>query len=112
VGRRRIPSAARGATAALLLAGLALAGCRDRPATDTDHSANTAVLGAPAPAHRSASAAPEPEPMKDADGHVVPLPPLPADATAQAAMTGPYSAWAIWVQDGRVVGSRYTREGG
>ena len=50
--------------------------------------------------------------MKDADGRVIPLPTLPADVHPRAAATAPGSAWAIWVQDGRVVGSRYTREGG
>jgi hypothetical protein len=92
---------------------LGLAACRDRPAGDpAADRANTAVLGAPGPASRPSASAAEPDPLKDGEGRAIPLPPAPADATARAALTGPNSAWAVWVQDGRVVGSRYTREGG
>ena len=50
--------------------------------------------------------------LRDADGHVIPSPPASAGTTVQAAVTAPGTAWAVWVQDGRTVGARYTRAGG
>jgi hypothetical protein len=91
-----------------LLLAAALAACGDRPPPPT-------VTVAPPAAGASKSAATqvaELPPLKDADGHVIPAPLVPAGTTAQAALTAPGTAWAIWIQEGRTVGARYTRAGG
>ena len=91
----------RGA-ALLVLAGLALAGCRDRPA-DTD----TTVLGGAgrAPARTQPGQA-------DAQGLAIPVPPAPVGVPAQVVRSGDASALALWVQDGHVVAAAFARPGG
>jgi hypothetical protein len=90
-----------------------LAGCNERPAPGVPaSSSNTAVLGSQGPASQPGAPPSEITPLKDADGRIIPPPPLPADATGQVALTGPGTAWAVWVQGDRVVGARYTRAGG
>ena len=94
-------SMCRGA-ALLVLAALALTGCRDRPA-----EADTTVLGGygQAPA-RSAPG------LSDAKGQAIPAPPAPAGAQAQVVRSGDESALALWLQDGHVVASTFGRPAG
>jgi hypothetical protein len=101
-----------GLPALALLAALALAGCgqKDPPKTATvngDHS-NTSVLGGYGPTDRPAA----PAPLTDAQGQPIPAPPVPAGTQAQAAHSGKDTAVAVWVQDGHVVASSWTRAGG
>jgi hypothetical protein len=86
----------RTAAAVLLLAGLALAGCGDRPAAN-----DTKVLGG------QGTPAAEAPVMVDADGRAIPRPPVPAGTPAQVARSGDEAALAVWVQDGHVVASAY-----
>jgi hypothetical protein len=100
-----------GAVSALaLLAALGVASCgkRDLPQTatvDGNHN-NTSVLGSYGPG------GPRTAPLTDAQGQVIPPPPLPARTQAQAVRSGDDSALAVWVQDGHVVASTWTRAGG
>jgi hypothetical protein len=92
-----------------VLLAAALAGCgeRTRPAAPS-----AARPGASATGSTSAQVAAALPVLQDADGQVIP-PPLVLPGTAvQAAVTAPGTAWAVWVQDGRTVGSRYTRAAG
>lgn len=89
---------------AAMLAGIGLAGC-DRESRGPSSASNTAVLGSPASAPRAV----EPPPvLRDPSGQSVTLPLIPAGVAAQAAFTAPDIAWAVWVQEGRAVGARYT----
>jgi hypothetical protein len=85
--------------AALLAAALMLAGCRDAQ-MDGKH---TAVLGAATPALPT---------LTDGSGQQIPPPTAPANAQAQVARTGDDSALAVWLQDGHVVASSWTRASG
>jgi hypothetical protein len=85
--------------AALAPAILLLAACGDAPAPSavSTHSNDTTVLGsASGPQGAPAS-------LRDASGRAVPAPSLPPDTTAQIALTGPDTALALWVEDGRAV---------
>jgi len=95
-----------GTAAALVAALLAACGERSTPSAVT--------VSAPAASASKAAATPVAELpiLKDADGQVIPPPPVPAGTTAQAALTASGTAWAIWIQEGRTVGARYTRAGG
>ncbi|MEJ8835894.1 hypothetical protein [Ramlibacter sp. AN1133] len=92
----------RSAATLLVVAGLALAGCRDRPAPG-----NTAVLGGYG--HQPAPTAPG---LTDAHGQAIPPPPAPAGTTAQLVRSGDETALAAWVQDGHVVACAFARPGG
>lgn len=92
----------RSAAALLLVAGLALAGCRERPA-----SSNTAVLGG----YGQPPARTEPA-LTDAHGQPIPPPPAPSGTQAQVVRSGDEAALALWVKDGRVVTSAFARPGG
>ena len=89
----------RSAAALLLLAGLALAGCRDRPAEN-----NTAVLGGygQPPAHSEPA-------LLDAHGQPIPAPPAPAGAQPRIVRSGDEPALAVWVHDGHVLASAFAR---
>jgi hypothetical protein len=94
-----------------LLAALALASCgrKDVPTTATvngDHS-DTSVLGSSGPGSNRA-----PAPLTDARGQAIPPPPVPTRTQAQAVRSGDESALAVWVQDGHVVASTWTRAAG
>lgn len=90
---------------ALLLAlAAALAACdRDERVPDT------AVLGGHGARGTADSAASS---LVDADGRAIPAPPAPARARVQAVRSGDRAALALWVQDGRVMASSWTRDGG
>lgn len=90
---------------ALLLAiAAAVAACdRDEPAHDTK------VLGGYG-AGRAADGATSA--LTDDDGRVIPPPPAPAKAVVRAARSGENAALALWVQDGRVMASSWSRDGG
>ena len=92
----------RGGAWALLLVGLALAGCRD---AKLDHGSNTAVLGG----QSQQSAAQE---LTDGRGEPIPAPPAPAGTPARAVRTSAETAIAAWVEDKHVVASTWTRGGG
>lgn len=105
---------ARGAqAAAALLLALALAGCgkQELPKTATvgDNSNDTSVLGGYGPGSEGAAA---PIQLTDAQGQTIPPPAVPARTQAQAVRSSGDSALAVWVQDGRVVASAWTRTGG
>jgi hypothetical protein len=96
----------------LLFAAVALAGCGDkdlpRTATVSRDGNNTAVLGGygPGPANERAA------PLVDARGQPIPPPPVPSNVTAQTVRSADEGALAVWVQDGHVVASTYTRDKG
>lgn len=99
--------------AAAAASAFTLAGCdrQEVPATATVGGPNnTAVLGGygPGSARPPAAAAP----LMDADGNPIPAPPIPAGTQGQAVRATDDSALAIWVQDGHVVGSFWSRERG
>jgi hypothetical protein len=85
--------------AALLAAALALAGCRDAQV----EGKHTAVLGNSTPALPT---------LTDGSGQQIPAPPAPANAQAQVARTGDDSALAVWLQEGHLVASSWTRASG
>lgn len=91
--------------AALLLA---LAGCGEKvPETATVN--DTSVLGGYGPGHpRTQDGAA----LTDARGSAIPPPPVPVGVQAQAVRSGDDAALAAWVQDGQVLASRWTRDGG
>ncbi|HEX7890044.1 MAG TPA: hypothetical protein VF522_11855 [Ramlibacter sp.] len=90
--------------ALLLAVAAALAACdRGAPAHDTS------VLGARGPAQAPGGVA---SPLTDARGRAIPAPPAPATARVQAVRSGEEAALALWLQDGRVMASSWTRDGG
>lgn len=97
----------------MLLAALALAGCRDsglpRTATVARDGNPTAVLGGYGPGPRTEAG---PQSLVDGAGRPVPPPPVPAGVQAQAVRSADDAALAVWVQDGRVLASAWQREGG
>ena len=97
-----------------LAAALALSACdkQELPATTTvgGDPNNTAMMGGYGPAN-ARPAAPGVA-LTDAQGQPIPPPPVPARTQAQAVRSSDDSALAVWVQDGRVVGSFWTRERG
>lgn len=104
----------RGVLPALaVVAALALAACgkQELPqATTVGDPNNTAVLGGYGPGGTRTPAAVTP--LTDAAGQPIPSPPIPAGTQGQAVRSGDDSALAVWVQDGHVVGSYWTRERG
>jgi hypothetical protein len=92
-----------GGALALLLVGLALAGCRD---AKVDHKNNTAVLGGYG--HES----PASQALTDGRGQAIPAPPAPASMAVRAVRTGDEAAIAAWVEDKHVVASTWTRATG
>lgn len=95
---------------ALLLAA-ALAGCRDAeppvpPTVSTQPGHPTAVLGGQGGGPQAGAA------LVDAAGRAIPPPTLPRGTTAQLVRSGPDSALAVWVQDGRVVTATYAPASG
>lgn len=93
----------RGAAALLVLAGLALAGCRDRPPAP----GGTSVLGGNGPA-----AAASGEALTDARGQPIPAPPVAPGTPAQVVRAGDDTALAVWVKDGHVTASSFARPRG
>ncbi|MBL0389653.1 hypothetical protein JJ685_00715 [Ramlibacter monticola] len=83
----------------LVLAMLALAGCRDRATNPT------AVLGGPAPAASRAATPAE------ADAGI-PMPAVPPGTQPRLARSGVDTALAVWTQDGHVVAATYTPPAG
>lgn len=99
--------------AAAFASALTLAGCdrQEVPATASVGGSNpTAVLGGYGPGSPRPPAAAHP--LVDADGNPIPSPPIPSGTQGQAVRATDDSALAIWVQDGHVVGSFWTRERG
>jgi hypothetical protein len=95
---------------ALVLAALAaaLAGCGDELPRSTTVN-NTAVLGGYAPGD---ARTPDGSALVDGRGQAIPPPPLPPGVRAQAVRAADDHALALWVQDGHVAASLWTREGG
>ena len=93
----------RSAAALLVVAAMALAGCRDRPAG----TSSTAVLGGSGPAGARSE-----QGLVDAHGQPIPPPPAPAGTQAQVVRSGEDTALAAWVRDGRVLASTFSRAGG
>jgi len=92
------------AVALLLGAG----GCGEKvPETATVN--NTAVLGGYAPGH---ARTPDGAALTDARGNAIPPPPMPSGVQGQAVRSEDDAALALWVQDGQVVSSRWTRDSG
>ena len=91
--------------AALVLLGAALGGCRDARPDRHD----TAVLGGYGHADAAHPAAPA---LTDAQGQVIPAPPAPAGAGPQMARTADEAALAVWIADGHVMASTWTRTAG
>jgi hypothetical protein len=90
---------------ALLLAlAAALAACDRNPSAH-----DTTILGGSGPARAPGGAA---SPLADAQGRVIPAPPAPAKARVQAVRSGDEAALALWLEDGRVMASSWTRDGG
>lgn len=90
---------------ALLLAiAAALAACdRNEPGHDTK------VLGGYGAGRAPDGAASS---LTDDEGRAIPPPPAPARAVVRAARSGDNAALALWLQDGRVMASSWTRDGG
>ena len=88
----------RGPALVLVLAALALAGCRDRAANPT------AVLGGSAPA-----ASRDEPPAADAG---IPMPAAPPGTQPRLARSAADTALAVWTQEGHVVAAKYTPPAG
>lgn len=90
--------------AALALASLLLAACKDAPVPPrvTANPNDTAVLGSA----REPQATPGT--LRDASGRLVPAPPMPRDTSVQMALVAPDTALALWVEDGRAVSAAWT----
>jgi hypothetical protein len=90
--------------AALALASLLLAACKDAPAPPAAgvNPNDTSVLGS--------ARGPQPTPgaLRDASGRPVPAPPLPRETPAQMALVAPDTALALWIEDGRAVSAAWT----
>lgn len=98
-----------GVVAALMLAAtLGLGGCHDGspPASQGNHAS---VLGGYGPGQAPATAAGA---LTDAQGQPIPQPRVPANTLAQMVRASDGTALAVWVQDGHVVASSYTRAAG
>jgi len=87
--------------AALLVAGAALAGCRDAAVERQP----TAVLGGTAPQANVPT-------LSDADGAAIPPPPAPAGAHPRLARTAEGQALAVWVHDRQVLAATWNRAEG
>lgn len=92
-----------GRSLALLLLAAAVAACSDEV---TESSETTKVLGGFGP-HGTANPA-----LSDSGGRRIPLPPAPSGIAAQVTPAGEDSALAVWIQDNRVIGSRWQRDVG
>lgn len=97
------------AIALVLAAGLAA--CGDAappvpPTVSTEPGNPTAVLGGQGAGPRAGAT------LVDATGRAIPSPALPRNTTAQLVRSGPDSALAVWVQDGRVVTASYAPANG
>jgi hypothetical protein len=101
---------ARLAPPAYALLALMVAACGEREQPQQPATTPAATTQASAPG-ASAPVAPDLV-LRDTDGQVIPPPRVPPGITAQAAVTAPGIAWAVWIQDKRAVGARYTRAGG
>ena len=98
-----------GVVAALMLAAtLGVAGCHDGspPASQGNHAS---VLGGYGPGQAPAAATGA---LTDAQGQPIPQPRVPANTLAQMVRASDGAALAVWVQDGHVVASTYTRAAG
>jgi hypothetical protein len=91
-----------GRSLALLLAA-ALAACSDEVPESNE---TTRVLGGFGP-HGTANPA-----LSDSGGRRIPLPPAPSGTAAQVTPAGDDSALAVWLEDHRVIGSRWQRGAG
>ena len=96
----------RDSACALIALAVGLAGCRD---AKVEHGSNTAVLGGYGPQADRASASPT---LTDGSGQTIPPPPVPAGTRPQMARSADDAALAMWVQDGHVLASQWTRAGG
>lgn len=94
----------RTSTALALIAALALAACGDDvPQTASVAGQGTAVLG------NGTGSDPA---LTDARGRAIPPPPVSAGVQAQAVRAGEDTALALWLHEGAVLTSVWTREGG
>jgi hypothetical protein len=94
---------ARGVVAALAVtAALALAGCH-QPEAPQSQGNRTAVLGGNGPGATQ---------LTDARGEPIPQPPVPANTPAQTVRTGEDAALSVWAQDGHIMASSWHAQGG
>ncbi|MBE7368351.1 hypothetical protein [Ramlibacter pallidus] len=92
----------------VLAAMVALSGCGDELPKSAGVN-NTAVLGGYAPGQ---ARTPEGQVLTDGRGQPIPPAPVPAGVQAQAVRSAEEGALAVWVQEGHVVASGWTRDGG
>ena len=96
----------RGALPALMLLAVLGLGACDRQSPTAN---NTAVLGGYGPGRDESANTVS---LTDARGRPIPAPRAPARTPVQAVRSGDEAALAVWVQDGHVHASGWTRDGG